>query len=387
MGATATADDVAWSVWVQRLGSDAYAMRVRATAELRRGGTAAVPALRQGTLQPDLEIRQRSLNLLRELEADDFEAQLSALRQPHVPGREITLPGWIAFRKQAGQGRDARRLFAAIASRHRDDLEHYAAALACPSGDSTDGPLHRFQPLRQDRQRQLTRDPRLRKSLYDGDPSVWGLALLLATHPQTRSPLQTYRLRGDLAVKATRETLQRSPHAAALEEMVRTFLVSGPEPVADELTIRLALQWQFDDLATRLAHQVTQGTASASPGDVATGLLVLARHDPEALAPAVKRWIEDKRTAESWQIVASTRRRLQTQVRDVALAVWADHEGIDPRTLGYQDLEADPLTRYRLHTLGFPDDAARQSARSAASSQGLLRLGFSLETELLILRP
>lgn len=79
--------------------------------------------------------------------------------------------------------------------------------------------------------------------------------------------------------------------------------------------------------------------------------------DSEAL---LRSRLTDQRTAHVWQLIISRKVKIRTQVRDVALALLLHQRGIDPRTVGFNELQADPLLIFRDQSLGFPDDQSRQ---------------------------
>ena len=84
------------------------------------------------------------------------------------------------------------------------------------------------------------------------------------------------------------------------------------------------------------------------------------------MADRAKARLEDDRVAHGWQMIPSQKTRIRTEVRDVALAVLLHHHGVDPRSVGFEQLQADPLLLYRDHSLGFADQAARSDCRRRA---------------------
>ena len=341
------------SFWVEQLGSDSFAMRQRASHELQLAGTRATAALREGLSLPDLEIRKRAASLLQLLEVDDFEAERLRLRQATESGQTYRLPGWLAYRDQAGDTAASRRLFAELAGRYRQELH-----------DLETNP------------KQILADPlqaaesataaRLLARLTAGDAVAWTLSLTAVNAQRQRSCSQAHQIRSGLASSRCQTKLQASPHAEVLKRLIAHFLEHDAEHPLERISLRLALQWECTPQALALARQATSPQHRVSPGCLSLALIVLTRHAPDEARPRLLESLHDARTAQVWQIVATTRRRLQTQVSDVALAMLLTLEQVDPRDVGFQDLEADPLTIYREHTMGFANEQSRQAAHQAA---------------------
>ena len=102
-------------------------------------------------------------------------------------------------------------------------------------------------------------------------------------------------------------------------------------------------------------------------------MLTLTAVNPEAAADELPGFLTDRRVCQIWQIMASRRRAVQTQLGDTALALLMYCRGIDPRDAGYLDLQADPLNVYREQSLGFETE----NQRSKAHRIGLLMLGLA----------
>jgi hypothetical protein len=72
--------------------------------------------------------------------------------------------------------------------------------------------------------------------------------------------------------------------------------------------------------------------------------------------------VSDNRTAHVWQLIASRKIKIRTQVSDVAVALMLHQQGIDPRNAGFAELQADPFVVFREHSLGFSSESERRNA-------------------------
>lgn len=344
--------------WVQQLGSDSYAQRRRARSELLTAGQDAREALERGRDAADLEIRKQSAAILSELQHGRFETELRRMQTATAAGQHYQLPGWSEFRDLVGDDRQTRTLFVAMTRHFRQPL----AQLSSGSLDKT------------------TALQGLQHQTADLDPVAWGLLLLLNQQPGDGTCLLNHHVRESLNQARVRSALQASAHAVVLRRLVARALDQQVDRSADRTWMRIAVQWDCRPQAVALARRATRPGHGASPACTATGLAVLTRFAPHDARPLLLQAIDDQRTCQVWQIVAASRRRLQTQVSDVSLAMLLYLEGVDPRSVGFADLQADPLTIYSEHTLGFEDDAKRRAAFESARRTGAIPLRFVGET-------
>jgi hypothetical protein len=105
---------------VRRLGDASFADRELATAQIRRLGRVAVPALTRGLTNEDAEIRRRCQELLPIASRSDLDIQLDAFIDGTAP--PAPLAGWERFRKLAGDDILTREVFVELYRRDRDLL-------------------------------------------------------------------------------------------------------------------------------------------------------------------------------------------------------------------------------------------------------------------------
>jgi hypothetical protein len=103
---------------VHRLGHSEYRVREASARELIRVGLPAVGLLRAGSANPDAERANRCKDVLARIEAADREAKLARLVTDFTAPPPGGLPLLTEFLKVAGDGRDARRLYARLYREH-----------------------------------------------------------------------------------------------------------------------------------------------------------------------------------------------------------------------------------------------------------------------------
>lgn len=341
--------------WVLQLGSPRYAERQRAILELQQAGPEARPALQAGLGLPDLEIRKNASELLRRGLSDPFDAELLRMHRASQSGHSYSLPGWETYQRCVGDTAASRALFVAMASRYRRLLcERFQTPVPKENCESF------FQ--------EILNHPVHAAHARDGDPATWGLLLLnwVALPEDCGNPWYVQRIRSGLCSTRAAVALRTGPHAEPLRLFVAEFLNRELSVGVQRATLQIALQWECNLQAIRLAEAALDPSHASSAGNVALALAVLTRLQPEAAKKTLPDWVQDARPAQVWQIIATTRKRVQTQVGDVALAMLLTLEGVDPRKIGFEDLEADPLTIYREHSMGFENDRQRTIARQTA---------------------
>jgi hypothetical protein len=97
---------------VGRLGDSSYRVREGATRALTKVGVPAKAELLKAIVAPDAEVRYRARLVLSEVLDVDFKQRLNAFIEDARGECEHDLPGWSRFRTQQGDGAAARRLFA-----------------------------------------------------------------------------------------------------------------------------------------------------------------------------------------------------------------------------------------------------------------------------------
>ena len=179
--------------------------------------------------------------------------------------------------------------------------------------------------------------------------------------PSTRTP----RLAQALVHSGLCPRFKSSQQTYLFKRLVEHWLETLPASTsrADQLTI--AMRYRCHKTAHYLCDQVFVSRTSPA-ATTATALLCASKLSRSDLRSLLAKYIDDHRTSHVWQLIASRKTKIRTQVRDVALALLLHHEKLDPREFGFIELQADELTLYRDHSLGFADESSREQAHRIA---------------------
>jgi hypothetical protein len=347
------------SLWVESLGDDSFHTRQNAARRLLAGVTVSQPhcpsscavieALQAGLSHPSLEVRMASQRTLKSIDQAIFDYQIDQLRNPHVDPQSIALVGWDRFAQLAGCDAPARALFARMAIRYPQVVAHLASERGGVTGE-TAARLAGLDPHR----------------LSPGDASGWALLLsLAASSPQPGNVNLSAAITVSLSSSALGPAIDSRNDALVIRRLINGWLRTHADNVTRE-TLLIAMRYQCHDQARELCERVIVDPA-ALPSCQAIALLCAAVLQRPDLEQVLINRLSDQRTAHVWQLIASRRTRIRTQVRDVALALLLRHHQIDPREVGFDELQAHPFLVFREHSLGFANEEARQQAYHKAA--------------------
>jgi hypothetical protein len=342
-----------WMREIPALADPVHARRQLAHQRLIQGGQPALEALRRFQQSDVLELRLATAQLIDSLENQHLEQSIAALCSGPAPTGEIDLPGWALFRGAAGDSQDARRLFVQLVRGHHGTLCWLDSLDDREEGQTIYMELDRYLPIDVSR-------------INEGDPARWSLLLMASSHPTLGSaPILSSRVRGGLLNPQVSARLLGSPHHAAIRRLIDHWLQQSSRYYVNSTMLRIALAFECRDTARLMAKQTLTGAASAPTG-IATSLTLLTRLEPQRAALELPKWIEDERVCHVWQIASVRRRAVQTEIRDVAVAMLLHLDGIDPRSAGFVDIEADPQTIFSEFSMGFEDSQTRRLAHAKA---------------------
>ncbi|QDS93661.1 hypothetical protein FF011L_24340 [Roseimaritima multifibrata] len=341
--------------WVHDLGAPQFHARIRARDELLRMSTDAIPALYKGIQFPDLEIRKQSASLLKELQVSNYEREVQRMLQSDEAGLEYELDGWDAFRQSVGDSKGTRQLFGQFARRYRQELS-LLESNTTNLGDLSD--------LNWPEDPHAFLSGRIGIDASKIDPIEWAWQIYLVCQDAPFKCVRTHRLRNGLCTERVHQRLHKSQHEQGLRSLVAAFL--DHQQSVDSALLQIAIRWNCKSSGIRLARLALAPHTTASPRTVSTSLSFLARHAPDEGKTYLLQALEDHRPAQTWRILARSRRRVLTQVDDIAFALLLHQEGIDPRDVGFTDIEADAYWIYQDHTIGFSSDQERKRTHEAA---------------------
>lgn len=345
------------SAWdeVSALADRSYARRELARTRLRDQGEGALPLLESALQSPRLEIRHAAARLLDELKSARTERALGRLLSGQPQTDVDVLPGWKLMSQAIGDDLQARMFYARMVRQHEESLRWIDRIEEQPelAAEAESIGLDSYLPISIHR-------------INDGDPVRWGLLLLAASRPQLRAtPVLSSRIRGGLLNPQVNERLQGSKQFGMVQRLVSHWLKESSESYINTTMLKIALLYDCRETALQMAND-SVATPRSAPAAVATSLTLLARLQPDRARELLWDWTDDTRVCHVWQIMATKRRAVQSQVGDVATALLLYLHNLDPRDYGFADIEADPALIYREFSMGFEDENQRRKAKEAA---------------------
>lgn len=353
---SAAAKSESISRWVSDLESPSFHARRNAQRNLiqaasDRDGRASdvTAALRGATGHASLEVRLAAGETLRQIKQHRIDDQLDRLADPRTKAESIRLPGWITFAELVGHDTAARSFFARLYRRYAGKLGDVKGMRA----QFAKKPASGFDPYRMSPQ----------------DEIRWAMLLWMnmgtdaADGPQPDDDPVTSRMTGSrIAMSLGNPAL--GP-AADCDDVVRRlighWIQRHPDATHPRTTIQIAMRYRCNDQARMLCQQVLSDRLS-SPASVVTAMLAASALNLTGVDDRLGERLGDHRVAHVWQTIASEKTTIKTQVRDVALALSWHRSGTDPREVGFTHLQADATLVFTDHSLGFPDQPARDRA-------------------------
>lgn len=304
-------------------------------------------ALHAAARHDSLEVRMAASRILDDLATAAHDAELERLLNPHCEASTIRLDHWLAFVALVGDDMPARNSFATIS--RRLGVSPYSPP------ESQDASIR----IKQSRE-QL--DP---YSLDPADTTAWMLLLMLDLEQCESLSHMTPRLAIALSHCPMGPTVPGSYEGVVLGRLIDRWVFQAGHLCGDRERLLIAMRYDRRQAARTLCGRVLEDDA-APAATVVTGLLVASVLGQNEIERHAVGRLEDDRVAHVWQMIPAKKTRIRTEVRDVALALLLHHRGIDPRDAGFAELQADPLLRYRDHSLGFPDTPSRLECRRRA---------------------
>ena len=316
---------------------------------MRTGGDETISSLRRALSHPSVEVRMAASRILQEIQLQAYDGEIARLLNPHCEANTIQLAHWSAFVQLVGDDMTSRVAFAKVAKRmgcrlvtpgqdrEVDDTERWRAF------------IERFDPFRLDAE----------------DTTGWTVLLMLDLQGREALHHLTPRIALSLSHCPMGPSITRSTEGIVLSRLIDCWIRDSGRLCGARERLLIAMRYGRREAAGEICRQVLEDE-SAPPAATVTGLLVGSVLQCDGLADRAKARLEDDRVAHVWQMIPSQKTRIRTEVRDVALAVLLHHHGVDPRSVGFEQLQADPLLLYRDHSLGFADQAARSDCRRRA---------------------
>jgi hypothetical protein len=306
--------------FVQMLGSNSYQVRKRAAAELLKLGLQTKAALFAGMKSEDLEIAWQTRRLWSEVRIE---------------------ASWLKVQTVIGELPESRRLFDNMFLDSPKLWYEFAETPRAPD-ELFDQQLKHMQELRKEN-RPINWEGAIANLLYFG-------VRVKAELPQKQLP----RLDDLLDTGYSQQTLADSKPLSRLMDMWTTATTADGKAI-DRLLIAMRDRWpQSVDIAREILRD---NKASASIKQYA--LLALAKSNFPEDGELIDGALEDTTPLD---ILFAKGLLIQSQLRDVALAVEISRNGRNPKEFGFHYLRVNDSTLYSPSSLGFTNATERNAA-------------------------
>lgn len=331
---------------VRQLGSDLYEAREEASRQLSAQGLAALSALKAGQEDHDVEIRTRCRRILATVLVLDFENRMKAFIADSEGKQEHKLPSWNRFRKLVGEDKVSRELFVEMLRSESNLLE------AAEESPKSAGEMFAI----------ACRE--LQQVVYSGrgqQPMSLGSAatlIFVGSDPQVpvteQAAMMVYQFVHQPALQQALNGGNRVPQA---RKLLGAWV--GRRVGANTAYQNMMLAMQFDlkeGLGPALDMVKNTGTHASQRAYaiVAVGKLGSKDHLPE-----IEKLLADTSVCAAYQVNEA---RISTETRDVALAVLVHLTGQNLKEYGFDRVQSNPQMLFYPYTLGFADNARRDTA-------------------------
>jgi len=335
---------------VRQLGSDSFAEREQASAELQKMGLAARSALVQGKDDVDLEIRRRCLDLLPAILEIDLQNRVAAFVADKEGKSQHDVPLWQRYRKTVGEDPAARQLFCEML---QGDTLYFLL-------DCAEYP---------DRQREILERycRKLQQRLYGQRPGMPAegltrghVAAALFVGGEFKGNLQqltAFMLSGLLYQPVVRTSLNEGPTAPPFKAVLLRWMNNQTnENVILQLTQliqNLQLKEGVEYLATVIREKKVRGIF------LAQAAISLARMGNRDQVPVLETLLDDRTAVGQIRFNAVLG---VSEVRDVALGMLVHLTGQSHKDYGFAFAAQQPGLLFSPYYLGFTNDQQREAA-------------------------
>jgi len=344
-----TARHIAW--WVRCLGDKSYKVREAAGRALTAAGAPAKSELLKALNDPDAEIRRRARFILVDVLELDFRARLDAFVADTKGVGQYDLPGWERYRRLVGQDTEARQLFAAMQRAEPGLLE---AAEAGP--EFVDGAV-------QARCIQIQQLMQVPVSPSRQRPGIGSFAAILFVVADDEVPL-TQQAVAYVNNLSYQQPFQQAFNNAEKSSVMRKLLGAwvqrsvAIDPNTSYQSLQLALRY---DLKEGLQPALDALKDAKMPPRVRQyPLLVIGKLGSARHVAAVAPLLNDTAVCISQRFNNNT--QVDTQIRDVALAVLVRLTGQNLKDYGFRRAQETRTTLLNPASLGFGTQPERDAA-------------------------
>ncbi len=363
---------------VDELGDELFAVREEATNQLIRAGIDAKPLLLAALSSSDAEVRFRAKRVLEIVVEGDFQRRLKAFAEDVEGSRNLSMPGWKAFKKLAGESRAARAMFVEMQQAEPLLLEAYEN----DSNAVSQSLAERLQAMQLNVGGRMI-NQRNRNFLVSGlaaQPSLGSSLALLFVGGEEAVTIKddvSDRFRNVLNNNELHNTMQVGEERGELSRKIVGRWVRREVSEAAMITnLNLAMRYNLPDALHPAVNVLKRGTAQKTLRYYA--LITVGNYGNKELLPVVEPLLKDTEMAYTppaarvaaapVQPVPGVNNRVvtQTQMRDVALAVTIKLSEQDPKQFGFDLLKLSGQKRFPLESsqsrMGFRRDEDRLAA-------------------------
>lgn len=335
---------------VERLGDGSFAARRAATARLIQLGVDAVAALERGAGSEDREIRFRSRHVLQLVRQRDFQHRLQAFATGMDAPAKCDLPSWARFSEDVGSGPEARALFVEM---QRAEPELLAAFEQAPDaiGDILSQRVDELQKRRESGGRR-------------GQPSLGTIASLLfiLDSQDVKLPMMmTQSVGAYFRYPSFATAIQRGSQREILRRMLGRWIEKSEGWDAHH-AMCLAMQYEMP-VGIVPARRILKGEIEQpnSTHFLGYALFTVAKFGDEADYALVESLLENE-TPYGGTVPIAGKKKLRTQIRDIALATLVQLAGLDHKEFGFTRYRIHPHYVFNASSLAFENDAEREAA-------------------------
>jgi hypothetical protein len=363
-----TADSQQIADLVRQLGGPSFRARESATRALTKIGVPAKADLLKALADPDAEIRYRARLVLADVLELDFKQRLDAFLEDVRGTHDHDLPGWQRFRDLVGDGPAARSLFAEI-ERNESALmeaaelgiEHAAAAFEA-------------------RCQQIQESLRVPGRQAERQVPIGTVAALLFVGTDNNVPLS---LQSAMSVtnfcyqQPFRHAISGGETSVGLKKLVGQWVKRDfdNDSTAAYQTMMLALQFNVREGVEPALAMLNDGAGNPHMRQYA--LLVVGKFGGVAEVARLEPLLEDHSVCTQQQLPAPVAEAakndpakaqpakseiVETQIRDVALAVMIHVAGQKLADFGFTRAQPNPTILFNTASLGFAHAEEREAA-------------------------
>lgn len=332
---------------VRELGDDDFQTREKASEELTRIGFNAEGALKDAAKNTDREIRYRAQRILTSIEKLEFEKRLERFLSSKSDGSELSLPSWDRFRKAYGDARATKLLFVDMVKAEKELL----VALEKNPKTSGDMYVNRMLVLQQAQQ------------FMPAETHLGSISTMLFVAADPEVPMQAQATNMIYSL-CHQNAFRQAVTAGDNKELLRNMLGGWIRRVDDMnayMPMMLAMQYDVKE-ALVPAERIVKAPNMASHSRQ-YALLVIGKYGTEEHVKMLTPLMNDKTVCNTWTMNNGKGQiQIQSQIRDVALAIALHLLKKDPKQFGFDHLQPTQPFLFAAHTMGFENDTKRTAS-------------------------